>query len=156
MDDANVPVSCQGPKFLPACLITRARSRYSRFHTSDSSTRRTPHMWRRASCSCHARTRIMQPERTSTALGELSWYDRVVQLGNRIAFLITADLTSTRGTHGSCLLARFSSFKHMKLIIISYRPMPHISAIFGTDNDSEIMNSLYLIANVSRASAALQ
>lgn len=44
----------------------------------------------------------------------------------------------------------------MKLIIISYRPMSHISAIFGTDNDSEIMNSLYLIANVSRASAALQ
>lgn len=27
--------------------------------------------------------------------------------------------------------------------------MSQISAIFGTDNDDEIMNSLYLIANVS-------
>lgn len=27
-------------------------------------------------------------------------------------------------------------------------PMSHISAIYGTDSDSEILNSLYTIANV--------
>lgn len=28
------------------------------------------------------------------------------------------------------------------------RPMSHISYIFGTDNDEEILSSLYTIANV--------
>ena len=30
-----------------------------------------------------------------------------------------------------------------------YRPMSQISAILGTDNDDEILQSLYLIVNVS-------
>lgn len=33
-------------------------------------------------------------------------------------------------------------------ILLLNRPMSHISAIFGTDDDQEILNSLYLIANV--------
>lgn len=34
-------------------------------------------------------------------------------------------------------------------MIITHRPMSHISAIFGTDDDAEILTSLYLIVNVS-------
>lgn len=33
------------------------------------------------------------------------------------------------------------------------RPMSQISAIFGTDDDQEILTSLYLIANVSATGA---
>lgn len=33
-----------------------------------------------------------------------------------------------------------------------HRPMSQISAIFGTDDDQEILTSLYLIANVSEKS----
>lgn len=52
-----------------------------------------------------------------------------------------------------CLLtcAPFTSGPHVD----AYHPWPmsQISAIYGTDNDSEILNSLYLIANVSAPSA---
>jgi hypothetical protein len=39
------------------------------------------------------------------------------------------------------------------LIKVRYRPMSQISAIFGTDDDTEILNSLYTIVNVSLALA---
>jgi hypothetical protein len=37
----------------------------------------------------------------------------------------------------------------LMLNLCLYRPMSQISAIFGTDDDQEILTSLYLIANVS-------
>jgi hypothetical protein len=46
------------------------------------------------------------------------------------------------GTHGNefyCTICR---------ILSPSRPMSHISAIYGTDDDTDIMQSLYTIANV--------
>lgn len=42
-----------------------------------------------------------------------------------------------------------STYQAMKIIHYVHRPMSHISAIFGTDDDMEILTSLYLIVNVS-------
>ena len=49
-------------------------------------------------------------------------------------------------------MVRISSLTHRLVETIGFfRPMSHISAIFGTDEDEEILTSLYLIVNVSCA-----
>lgn len=37
----------------------------------------------------------------------------------------------------------------MTKVLTSRRPMSQISSIFGTDDDNEILEALYLVANVS-------
>ena len=44
---------------------------------------------------------------------------------------------------------RFSSYSGPHVDAWNPWPMSHISAIYGTDDDNEILNSLYTIANVS-------
>lgn len=51
----------------------------------------------------------------------------------------------TLGIHGTCTV----TFVGWICSELSCRPMSQISAIFGTDDDDEILTSLYLIANVS-------
>lgn len=53
------------------------------------------------------------------------------------------DLMLTLGTHGLS-----STSEALANVYHSFRPMSHISSIFGTDDDQEILQSLYIIANV--------
>lgn len=61
----------------------------------------------------------------------------------------------TRGILGGHLVHRTSYFTSGNLIEVKHRPMSQISAIFGTDDDAEILNSLYIIVNVSLALAVV-
>lgn len=47
------------------------------------------------------------------------------------------------------LVCRSDAFIILFVVHGNTRPMSHISAIYGTDNDQEILKSLYTIANAS-------
>lgn len=135
MDDANVPVRC--PISFHAKFVDPYKqfngSHSSRSHTSASSTRRTPHTSQRARSSSGGATRTLPRGRTSVGLGAHP----------PPSFLLYSeiDCKSHSGPHADAW---------------NPWPMSQIAAIYGTDDDDEIMQRLYLIANVRFSFPALE